>query len=108
MPGVIFISYSKTDKTWRERVQGHLETLQTWNDADVWADEPIWKDGAVVGMVTSGGYAHFADKSVAIGFVPVGMIAPGAAFEIEILGEFCPATLIDEPLFDPNGERMRG
>jgi dimethylglycine dehydrogenase len=78
------------------------------NDADVWADEPIWKDGAVVGMVTSGGYAHFADKSVAIGFVPVGMIAPGAAFEIEILGEFCPATLIDEPLFDPNGERMRG
>ena len=77
-------------------------------DADVWADEPIWKDGEVVGMVTSGGYAHFAGKSVALGFVPVEMIAPGAAFEVEILGDLRPATLIDEPLFDPKGERMRG
>ncbi|MFP6698636.1 MAG: FAD-dependent oxidoreductase [Alphaproteobacteria bacterium] len=77
-------------------------------DADVWADEPIWKDGAVVGFVTSGGYAHYVYKSVAIGFVPVDMIAPGAAFEIEILGEMRPATLITEPLFDPKGERLRG
>ncbi|MBT3781964.1 MAG: hypothetical protein HOF91_18240, partial [Rhodospirillaceae bacterium] len=77
-------------------------------DADVWADEPIWNEGTVVGMVTSGGYAHFAEKSVAIGFVPTEMIAPGAAFEIEILGEMRPATLITEPLFDPKGERLRG
>ena len=32
----------------------------------------------------------------------------GAEFEIEILGEMRPATLITEPLFDPQGERMRG
>jgi dimethylglycine dehydrogenase len=36
------------------------------------------------------------------------MIAEGAQFEIEILGEMRPATLITEPLFDPKGERMRG
>ena len=77
-------------------------------DADVWADEPIWKDDAVVGLVTSGGYAHYVGKSVALGFVPVEMIAPGAAFEIEILGELRPAILITEPLFDPKGERLRG
>jgi len=77
-------------------------------DADVWADEPIWKDGQVVGMVTSGGYAHHMGKSVALGFVPVAMIAPGAAFEIEILGDLRPAALITEPLFDPKGERLRG
>ncbi|MDP6872529.1 MAG: FAD-dependent oxidoreductase [Alphaproteobacteria bacterium] len=78
------------------------------DDADVWADEPIWKDGTVVGMVTSGGYAHYVGESVALGFVPVAMIAPGAAFEIEILGERRPATLITEPLFDPLGKRLRG
>ena len=77
-------------------------------DADVWADEPIWKDGEVVGFVTSGGYAHFSEKSVALGFVPIGMIEDGARFEIEILGEMRPATLITEPLFDPEGARMRG
>jgi dimethylglycine dehydrogenase len=77
-------------------------------DADVWADEPIWSDGEVVGFVTSGGYAHYVQKSVALGFLPVAKIAPGARVEIEILGELRPATLIAEPLFDPKGERMRG
>jgi dimethylglycine dehydrogenase len=77
-------------------------------DADVWADEPIWRDGQVVGFVTSGGYAHAAEKSVALGFVPSEMIQDGAEFEIEILGHLRPASLITEPLFDPKGERMRG
>jgi len=76
-------------------------------DADVWADEPIWKDSDVVGFVTSGGYAHYVGKSVALGFVPVAMMTPGATFDIEILGEMRPATMITDPLFDPKGERMR-
>ena len=58
--------------------------------------------------VTSGGYAHHVEKSVALGFVPPDMIAEGAQFEIEILGEMRPATLVTEALFDPKGERMRG
>ncbi len=77
-------------------------------DADVWADEPIWRDGSVVGFVTSGGYAHFSEKSVALGFVPSEMIADGAGFEIEILGDLRSASIISEPLFDPKAERMRG
>jgi dimethylglycine dehydrogenase len=76
-------------------------------DADVVADEPIWKDGAVVGFVTSGGYAHFSERSIALGFIPTQMIVKGAVFEIEILGEVRPATLFTEPLFDPRCERMR-
>ncbi len=87
----------------------HLATMVVdADDADVWGDEPIWKDGRVVGFVTSGGYAHYVEKSVAIGFLPVPMIAEGAEFEIEILGRMRPARLIGEPLFDPEGTRMRG
>lgn len=77
-------------------------------DADVVADEPIWKDGEVVGFVTSGGYAHFVEKSVALGFVPRALIAEGADFEIEILGERRPAKIVTRPLFDPDAARMRG
>ena len=77
-------------------------------DADVVADEPIWKDGKVVGFVTSGGYAHFVGKSVALGFVPTDMIAEGAKFEIEILGDMRAATLVTQQLLDPEGARMRG
>jgi len=77
-------------------------------DCDVWADEPIWKDGQVVGFVSSGGYAHYVEKSIALGFLPPQMITDGAEFEIEILGERRPATLFSRPLFDPDGKRMRG
>ncbi len=77
-------------------------------EADAWADEPIWVDGEVVGFVTSGGYAHYVEKSVALGFLPMELIEEGRAVEIEILGERRPARLISEPLFDPKGERLRG
>ena len=76
-------------------------------DADVWADEPIFAGDDVVGFVTSGGYAHWSEKSVALGFVPVEMIADGAEFEVEILGERRGATLVRDPVLDPRGERMR-
>lgn len=78
------------------------------DDADVVADEPIWHDDSVVGFVTSGGYAHYSQKSVAIGFLPVELIKEGRQVEIEILGERRSATLFTKPLFDPDGKRMRG
>ena len=76
--------------------------------ADCVADEPIWQDGKVIGYVTSGGYAHWARKSVAIGMIPKERIIEGGKFEIEILGVPHTATLITEALFDPKAERMRG
>jgi dimethylglycine dehydrogenase len=111
-----FVGFEKDDFIGREAALGErahpparrLVTLVVdADDADVWADEPIWRDGEVVGFVTSGGYAHFAAKSVALGFVPTAMIAERAGFEVEILGQRRPATLIAEPLFDPKGTRMR-
>jgi len=46
--------------------------------------------------------------SVALRLVPVDLIEEGSPFEIEILGEHHPTTLVTEPLLDPAGERMRG
>lgn len=78
------------------------------DDADVVAYEPIWLDGAVVGFCTSGGYSHHAQKSVALGFVPVERAQEGLEVEIEILGSRRRARLITSPLFDADGTRMRG
>ncbi len=77
-------------------------------DADVNAYEPIWLDGAVVGFCTSGGYSHFAGKSIAMGFLPTEQATEGRAVEIEILGQMHKARVITTPLFDPDGARMRG
>ena len=76
-------------------------------DSDVMGDEPIWIDGKVVGWVTSGGYGHFVDQSLAQGYVPTALIKPGMQLEIEILGERRPARLQMEPPFDPEAKRMR-
>ncbi|WP_118134340.1 FAD-dependent oxidoreductase [Oceanicella sp. SM1341] len=78
------------------------------DEADVVAYEPIWIDGAVQGFVTSGGYAHHAQASVALGFVPVERAREGLQAEIEILGRLRPARLVTTPLFDADGARMRG
>jgi dimethylglycine dehydrogenase len=77
-------------------------------DADVIGDEPIWRDGTVVGWVTSGGYAHASASSVALGYVAANAFDPAAPYKIEIIGERRPARMLTEPLFDPKGERMRG
>ena len=78
------------------------------DDADVQAYEPIWLDGKVQGFCTSGGYSHFAGKSIAMGFVPTDRAVDGLAVEIEILGQMRKARLITTPLFDPDGDRLRG
>lgn len=78
-------------------------------DADVLGDEPIWHAGKVVGWVTSGGFAHSVNASLAQGYVPKELAADAktGAFEVEILGERRPASLVTEPLFDPSGSKMR-
>ncbi|WP_404933177.1 FAD-dependent oxidoreductase [Nitratireductor sp. L15S-10] len=68
-------------------------------------------DGAwrVVGWVTSGGYAHSVEKSMAQGYVPAALSDDETTglFEIEILGRRCPARINVAPLFDCEGRRMR-
>jgi len=112
-----FVRYDKNDFIGRDAAMAEKDRtpekrLATFvveaTDADCVADEPIWHDGSLVGFVTSGNYAHYVGKSVAIGMVPPALHVDGAAFEIEVLGEKRGATLVAEPLFDPNAERMRG
>jgi dimethylglycine dehydrogenase len=66
-------------------------------------------DWRVVGWVTSGGYAHYVQKSMAQGYVPAALAQneSDGLFEIEILGRRRPARINIAPPFDPNGEKMR-
>ncbi|WP_333868812.1 GcvT family protein [Cypionkella sp.] len=95
-----------------EKAAGAKRRLVTFivdaKDADVVAWEPIWLEGAVVGYCTSGGYAHFSQKSVALGFLPADKIKDGLECEIEILGERRRAVVHLAPLWDGDGARMRG
>ena len=111
-----FIDLTKNDFIGREaameekRTGGKLRRVSFMvdaSDADVLGDEPIWHKGKVVGWVTSGGFAHYLNKSMAQGYVPKELVDQ-TGFEIELIGEMRKATITHEPLFDPKGERMRG
>lgn len=112
-----FIQWSKGDFIGRaaaeaERAAPPHRTLAVFEvdalDTDVNAFEPVWIDGEVQGFCTSGGYSHYAAKSLAMTLIPRDKIHPNLTAEIEILGEMRPARLITQPLFDPEGQRMRG
>jgi len=78
------------------------------DEVDANRDEPLFHDGACVGYVTSGGYAHYTGHSVALGYVASALARDDATFEVEILGERRPARIQPRPLYDPEGARMRG
>jgi len=77
-------------------------------NADVIGDEPIWDADEVRGWVTSGGFAHHAGVSVAMGYVAKEVADRDGPWSIEILGKRHIARLQPRPLFDPEGRRLRG
>ena len=103
---VAFIGRRPAEAETPSRVLCAFEVAAT--DADVTAYEPIFINDEVVGFCTSGGFSHYAGKSIALGFVPVDMLSNDLSVEIEILGERCKATRLMTPLFDADGARMRG
>ncbi len=70
-------------------------------------NEPIRAGGAVVGRVTSGGYGFAVSASIAFGYLPVTLAEPGTRCEVEVFGEWVPATVTTEPLYDPENARVR-
>jgi len=68
-------------------------------------------DWQVVGWVTSGGYGHSVQLSLAQGYIPAPLLKPSVIndvdFEIEILGERCKARIELKPPFDAEGKKMR-
>jgi len=78
------------------------------HDADVVGYESIMQDGKAIGYVTSGAYGHCVERSLAAGYVPTALARDGERFEIDILGNLCAATVRLQPLYDPEGRRLRG
>ncbi len=95
----------------KEKKNGPKKKLVTMTidtkDIDVTGDEAIMKNGKCVGYITSGGYAHYVKKSMAMGYIPSNLAKQGSEIEVEINGEFYKANVELKPLYDPSGKNMR-
>ena len=76
-------------------------------DIDVSNDEAILKNNKCIGYITSGGYAHYSKKSMALGYVPVEFSKHKTTLDVEINGKFYKAHVTDRPLYDANGGKMK-
>ena len=76
-------------------------------DADPWGYNPIFNGDEMVGMTSSGGYGHRTGKSIALGYVPPALAAPGTKLEVEVLGKKLAAEVVAMPLYDPKNEKMK-
>jgi dimethylglycine dehydrogenase len=112
-----FIDFDKADFAGRaaalsERAAGAQRRFVVMEvasaDCEVVGYESIMHDDAAVGYVTSGAYGHCIDRSLAAGYVPTTLAREGARLQIDILGEMRTATVRLEPLYDPQGARLRG
>jgi 4-methylaminobutanoate oxidase (formaldehyde-forming) len=81
-------------------------------EAVAWGDEPILRDGRVVGALTSAAHGHTLGRPVAMGYVACTAGVPadallGARYEIDIAGTRVAATATLRAWHDPSGERLR-
>lgn len=95
---------------WQERgAENAFVTMEVFGvtDADALSNNPITKDGKVIGRATSGNYGFRLGKSLALAMVHPDFSGVGTALEINILGEIYKAEIIGESPYDPANERLR-
>jgi 4-methylaminobutanoate oxidase (formaldehyde-forming) len=75
-------------------------------------NEPLLRDGEIVGYLSSGAYGHHLGAAIGMGYVPCKgesadeVLASG--YEIDVAGSRVRAEASLRPMYDPKSERMRG
>jgi 4-methylaminobutanoate oxidase (formaldehyde-forming) len=75
-------------------------------------DEPIWRDGKIVGRITSGMFGYTIGCAIGMGYVEhedgvnANFVNAGS-YEIEVACERIPARVSLRPFYDPKSERVR-
>ena len=71
------------------------------------AIEPVWRNGARVGFITSGGYGHTVGASLAMALVPQEHAGVGTELSVHVVGIERAARVIPSSPHDPDGKAMR-
>jgi glycine cleavage system aminomethyltransferase T len=69
--------------------------------------EPVMDGERVLGYVTSGNYGYCVGQSIFYAYLPLSHAAAGTPVEVYNFGQRFPATVVNEPLFDPHHLRLK-
>ena len=74
-------------------------------------NEPVLRDGEIIGYLSSGAYGHALGGAIGMGYVPckgenaADLLA--SAYEIDVAGTRVPAKASITPMYDPKAERAK-
>jgi 4-methylaminobutanoate oxidase (formaldehyde-forming) len=101
----------------RQRTEGVHRRLAQFivddRDAVLLHNEPILRNGVMIGETTSAAFGHHLGKDLALGYVsnPDGVADDdyilNATYQVDIGGTLVPASVSLEPLYDPTSSRIR-
>jgi 4-methylaminobutanoate oxidase (formaldehyde-forming) len=101
--------------TQRDRPRRRRLSVFVLDDAEplLHHDEPIWRDGVLVGRITSGAYGHTVGRAVGLGYVEHAdgvsdAFIESGRWELEIANERVPARATLAAPYDPKSLRVRG
>jgi dimethylglycine dehydrogenase len=77
------------------------------DDADASGYEPVWDNNSLVGFVTSGGYGHTINKSLAMALVNNDLAKEDQRLKVHVVGVEKDAKVIKMSPYDPDGIVMR-
>ena len=98
----------------REKPLHRRLVVFTLEDAEplVYHDEPILRDGALVGRITSGAYGHTIGRAIGLGYVEhadgvTDAFVESGRWELEIACDRYPVRAQFSPPYDPKSLRVR-
>ena len=103
------------DAVLRKKEEGLQRRLVQFRLTDpeplLYHNEPILRDGEIVGFLSSGAYGHHLGGAMGLGYVPCAgesveeMLA--SSYEIDVAGVRVRAEASMKPMYDPKSERVR-
>lgn len=91
-----------------ENRQGTRKLTCLTLDAHILGKEPVYDGETPVGYVTSAAYGYTIGTGIAYAWLPAELATPGRTVHIGYFDRRIPATVAEEPLFDPAMTRLRG
>jgi dimethylglycine dehydrogenase len=77
-------------------------------DTECRGNEPVYSNGKLVGITTSGTWSHTSDKSLAFAYVIPELEQAGSRFDIQIMSERRDAVVLNAPVVDPQNKKLKG
>lgn len=81
--------------------------IETDGDADAIGGEAVFRDGKLVGSISSAALGATTRKCLAFAFLTPEAAKPGTELQVSIFGSLRSATVLGQPVFDPDNTCLR-